>query len=341
MTKVKWLLIAWSILLVPIVLQFVLVSNYEEDYDVYSVAASIIGGYLSGCILIFCFIIPLHKVLVKYSNYKKIALLFFGGFFFSPIFIGLTICIQALFIGEISVPRLVDRYNTYLLYDFHNVYKNYIFLTAILFVLDYFEKESRLIKNENVLHQRLVKTELENLKNQFQPHFLFNSLNSVVAVIDENKQKAQSMLIQLSDILRISLNNDYQGEHTLGEEIAFVDKYLSIEKIRFENQLNYFFDIGSDTYTMQVPCLIMQPIIENAIKHGFRRNEKKIMIEIKTLTQERKIIIANNGAAYDGNNGFGHGLSGISDRLRLLYGDKAHFRIYQDGEWVINELQLK
>jgi LytS/YehU family sensor histidine kinase len=210
-----------------------------------------------------------------------------------------------------------------------------------MFALQYFENETNLVKKENDLKQKLLKSEINNLKSQFQPHFLFNSLNSIVAIIDVSKTKAQSMLVQLSDILRISIANTYDSEHTLAEEIAFIDKFLEMEKVRYENQLNYFFDIDQEAYKIKVPKLILQPIVENAIKHGFRRNQKKLTINVTASSTRGLIQITNNGTELNGEFEFGNGLSGISNRLKLLYQSEKIFRIYQCKNWVVNELIMK
>ncbi len=340
MRNKKWLLVAWAIYILTFVLQIILLAKPGGDaLEEKFVWTNVGGSFIAGCLLILFYIIPLHRFLSNYRTTNKIIWLFFAGFLFCLLFIAMTTLLQGAMLGESNFIWYKDQYVFYLRFHFHNVFKNYIFLTVLLFALDYFQRENKLIKRESKLKNRLVQVQLENLKSQFQPHFLFNALNSIVSVIDENKDKAQIMLVQLSDILRISINNNYNSEHSLADEIRFLEKYLGIEKIRFEEQLNYSIEIDSETLKMKVPCLILQPMVENAIKHGFKRNRKSLKLIVKASNEEKKIHISNNGSKL-GTYNYGHGLSGINDRLKILHRDKASFSIYQKGEWVINEIKL-
>ena len=341
MRNKKWLLVAWSIYILTFILQITLLSQLGdgEPDETKFVWTNVLGSFVAGCLLILFYIIPIHRFLEDYRTWHKIILLFFAGFIFCLLFMAITTFLQGLMLGESTFIWYKDNYLIYLKYHFHNIFKNYIFLTVLLFALDYFQRENKLIKREGKLKNRLVQMQLENLKSQFQPHFLFNALNSIVAVIDENKDKAQIMLVQLSDILRISINNDYNCEHSLEDEIRFLEKYLGIEKIRFEEQLNYSIEIDPDTRKMKIPCLILQPMVENAIKHGFKRNRKPLSLRISASKDDKTVRISNNGSKL-GDYIYGHGISGIQDRLKVLYGDAAGFSMYQQGEWVINEIKL-
>ena len=339
MRNKKWLLIAWFIYIFTFILQIILLAQPGNDPQQAKFVWTNVGGsFIAGSLLILFFIIPMHKALSKYRTSTKIIALFFAGFIFCLLFMAITTTFQSFFSAQADF-SWYKEFLFYIRFHFHNVFKNYIFLTVLLFALDYFQRENKLIKSESKLKNRLVKVQLENLKSQFQPHFLFNALNSIVAVIDENKNKAQIMLVQLSDILRISINNDYSCEHSLEEEIRFLEKYLEIEKIRFEEQLDYSIEIDQEARKIKIPCLILQPLVENAIKHGYKRNRKTLKLVIKASYKDKTISIANNGSRL-GNYNCGHGLSGIKDRLKILYGEQIGFRIYQNGEWVINEIKL-
>ncbi len=335
----KWLIVAWSIYVLTFILQIIILARYEDKNQIDFVWTNVVGSYVAGCILILFYIIPLNKLISNLSIPKKIIILFFAGFIFSVLFIGIVTLIQSLLLEKFDYSHYKEEVVYYLSYHFHNIFKNYIFLTILLFALEYFQRENSLIKHENALKTSLVNAQLENLRSQFQPHFLFNALNSIVAVIDENKDKAQNMLIQLSDILRTSIDNNFKCEHPLSEEIKFLHKYLDIEKIRFEEQLEYSFEIDPQFKTMNVPCLILQPMVENAIKHGFKRQKGSLKIIIKTDINNHTLSVSNNGAKLNDLK-FGYGLDGIQKRLKILYEDKSGFSIYQKNGWVVNELKL-
>lgn len=339
MRNKEWLTIAWLIYTITYVLQVIFLSNYESPAEEVLVWANIIMGFLATVSLIYSFIVPLHNALEHVGTTKKILILFFAGFIFCIIYIGLTIGLMGLVLQQMEGSWYLDQFGNYIRYNFHNVFKSYILLSALLFAIDYFQKENAHVKREGEMHNRLMKVQLENLKNQFQPHFLFNSLNSIVAVIDENKKKAQLMLIELSDLLRISTEKSYNSTHKLSYEVEFISKYLLIEKIRFEDQLGFEFDLDQKALDMEVPCLILQPLVENAIKHGFKRNRRPLNIIIRACSVAKAICVENDGARL-GDFFPGHGLSGVRDRLRIMYGDQVIFRIFQEGERVVNEIRF-
>lgn len=335
----KWLIIAWSIYVLTFILQIILLANYEDEAQLQFVWTNVIGSYIAGCLLILLYIIPLNRLLRNYTLSKKLVFLFFGGFVFCLLFIAIVTFIQNLILQNLDFSLYKNEILYYLRFHFHNILKNYIFLTVLLFALDYFQRENSLIKKENTLRTNLVNAQLENLRSQFQPHFLFNALNSIVAVVDENKDKAQNMLVQLSDILRSSISNNIRCEQSLADEVTFLKKYLNIEKIRFEDQLEYSFKIDPKFENTKIPCLILQPLIENAIKHGFKRNRGVLKIVVTTDKKSNTIKVANNGAKL-GDYKFGYGLNGVDQRLKILFDNKASFSIYQKQNWVINELNL-
>lgn len=335
--NVKWLLIAWTAYILTFILQIIILWDYQDKLRNHAAWTNATASYFVGVLLILFFIIPLNRFISTYKTSNKIFILILGGFVFSVIFMGLTTIAQGILLKQAWGIWFWEEFKWYLHYHLHNVLKNYIFLTGLLYALTYFQRESEVVERESKLRNRLVEIQLSNLKNQFQPHFLFNALNSIVAVVEEDKNKAQVMLVRLSEILRESMDNRYDCEQNLKEEIAFLSKYLSIEKMRYENQLNYKFKIDPLSEQLIIPCLILQPMVENAIKHGFKRNVNNLEILIES--REKTIWIKNNGARIEKYK-YGQGLMGIKDRLKVMYGEKVSFKIYQEDEFVVNELQF-
>ena len=147
------------------------------------------------------------------------------------------------------------------------------------------------------------------------------------------------MLVQLSDILRISINNRYDCEHSLKDELSFMNKYLQIEKSRYEDQLHVDFEIDPVAEQIRLPCLLLQPLLENAIKHGFKKNKDSLTVRITACSKKKTIRINNNGTPLDDHQ-HGLGLSNVRARLGILYDQEATFNIFQEGDWVINEIRL-
>lgn len=166
--------------------------------------------------------------------------------------------------------------------------------------------------------------ELLKLRQQLQPHFLFNSLNSISALAGSQPEKARHMIQQLSDFLRGTLKKEEHQQVSLQEEIHHLQLYLDIEKVRFGHRLQTTLAIDEQATTMQIPVLLLQPVVENAIKFGLYDTTEEVLISIKADGTEKgmlKIVIEN---PYDpsttvNTKGTGFGLASIARRLYLLY----------------------
>jgi len=190
-------------------------------------------------------------------------------------------------------------------------------------VLSNTERKENYKRNEQA--EKLKKdAELLNLRLQLQPHFLFNSLNSINALIPYNPSEAQKMLQLLSEFLRGTIRKDNDGVIDFEEEINHLNLYLNIEKVRFDSRLNIELAIDSATNKCQLPPLILQPLVENAIKFGIYGTLGAVTIKINAqLTGNNlKIEISNPFDASDKNtfSGTGFGLEAVKKRLLLIYG---------------------
>lgn len=184
------------------------------------------------------------------------------------------------------------------------------------------------------LEAQLSKAQLKALKMQLHPHFLFNALNSISALQIEDSEAAQEMTARLGDFLRMTLENIGTQEITLEREIEFLRCYLDIEKVRLGKRLSTNIEISPQTRFCKVPNLILQPLVENAIKHGISKQKENGQINIKT-TQENdwlKLEIKDNGKGIGNRNKKeiftkGLGLSNAKARLQKLYGSDFRFEI--------------
>jgi LytS/YehU family sensor histidine kinase len=187
--------------------------------------------------------------------------------------------------------------------------------------------------------------ELNKLKSQLNPHFMFNSMNSIRALVDEDPKKAKIAITQLYNILRNTLMMHKNRYISLEEEIALVKDYLELEHIRFEERLHFNFDIDPQTLTLNVPPMMIQTLVENGIKHGIGKYPEGGNISIVSLKTDSgfKIEIINTGQLGDvTKTDSGFGVANTTNRLELLFGKKASFNLKNlDDKNVISEITIK
>ncbi|MGC8803417.1 MAG: sensor histidine kinase [Bacteroidales bacterium] len=178
-------------------------------------------------------------------------------------------------------------------------------------------------KQEEVRLTRMVKeAELNLLKSQLNPHFLFNSLNSISALTLTDPKKAQEMIILLSDFLRYSLARDGRQLSSLTAELQNIERYMKIEKIRFGDRVRYTVNVEPTALSSTLPVMILQPVFENAIKHGVSESVETVNIELKAMLEYNYLIITvvnNFDPTSPSKKGAGVGLKNIEERLKLIY----------------------
>jgi hypothetical protein len=223
-----------------------------------------------------------------------------------------------------------------------SVYAVVFFLWYVLyFAFHYFDRYNKSLKYET----SMVQIELNNLKSQLNPHFIFNALNSIRALVDENPLKSKQAINQLSNILRSSLASDKKGLTKFEDELKIVKDYLGLESIRFEERLKAEFDIHPDSEKFLVPPLMIQTLVENGIKHGISRLTQGGVIQLKTIVENHhlKIRIRNSGRLINGERSgkSGIGLKNTVQRLKLIYGEQASFRIVNEKDnFVLTEIVI-
>jgi len=191
------------------------------------------------------------------------------------------------------------------------------------------------------------KAQLEMLRYQLNPHFLFNALNSIRASIDEDSSRAKQMITRLSNFLRYSLLDNNEKEVLLSEEIEAVQNYLAIEKIRFEEKLEVSFDVEEAARNFRVPCFLLNPLVENAVKHGLNSAAKPLVIRISARLKNDALFleVANTGGlqANGRANGTGIGLKNVRERLEKLFSNRASVNLCEENGWVraVIEIQSK
>lgn len=225
----------------------------------------------------------------------------------------------------------------YSIYRFMNVielnFLTYFAMVFIVYTYYYLKQVKEAEKKQNQLEAQLVNTRIKMLSSQMQPHFLFNTLNSIAVLTDIDPGKAKDTIADLSDFLREILKDN--GGHTirLEKELRILEYYLNILNVRFSDHLVIKKEIDEALLQYNVPTLLLQPIIENSIKHGYSydHTELEILIKIYAENEQLVIIVENNGALLkDSPTALfkkGIGLSNINDRLRNLYDENYIYEI--------------
>ena len=198
----------------------------------------------------------------------------------------------------------------------------YLFFILFYYVILYYEDLQEKLNIEAKMQNLVKEAELNALKSQINPHFLFNSLNSISSLTITNPEAAQEMVIRLSDFLRYSLSHDKNEKASLRQEFENLERYLDIEKVRFGKRLKFVSIVTEDCLDFEIPNMILQPLIENSIKHGVYNSTEEVLVELKCTSNEYYFIIEISND-YDPEavkkKGRGIGLSNIKKRLQLLY----------------------
>lgn len=209
----------------------------------------------------------------------------------------------------------------------------YVSILAIGFVLDSRERIVQQQAETARLNEQLSRAQLDAIRHQFEPHFLFNALNAVSALVRENRNDdAVNMIAGLGDLLRRVLQDSDRQQVPLGEELDLLDKYLAIQKVRFSDRLRVDANIPADLLQTQVPSLILQPMVENALKHGIAKRAQGGAIRIAAARSNGhlRLTVFNDGPPLSTDwqtKGSGVGLSNLVTRLRGLYGDRFEFSL--------------
>jgi len=184
---------------------------------------------------------------------------------------------------------------------------------AVLYYQQYLQKQ-----------KELSQAQMRALKMQLHPHFLFNTLHSVASLIDIEPKAAQKMLSQLGSLMRSTLDQDEKESASLEEEIAYIKNYLDIEYVRFQDRLTVKYQLDETALQAKVPYLILQPLVENAIKHGLQHMQEDglLTLEVRLLDEEVRLVITDNGTASGQKQvGSGLGLKNVARRLEAVFGD--------------------
>jgi len=211
-----------------------------------------------------------------------------------------------------------------------NGFLMFIVLVLFYFLNSYYIHIQSKQKKENDLQRTLKDTEINLLRSKLNPHFLFNSLNSLYALIQTKPENASDMLLELSDYLRFSLDQDYKKMISLDDEMAHLDRYLNIEKMRFGDKIQLKKEWSDECKNLKIPALILQPLMENAIKYGLQGNKDKVDIKLICQLKNHQLYLELTNSFDDKTamrKGAGMGMYTVRKRLEILFKQYHLFHI--------------
>ena len=284
-----------------------------------TVVDAVVFNFLIG-LLGFSFWYSSVYLSIENNKISKVILTHFGGGILISIvwmvigyFIVISIVTDTELFDIFFVDTLKSRFIIGILY--------YFLMTAFYYIVIYYSGFQERVIKETELKNLVTEAELRSLKFQINPHFIFNSLNSMSALTEIDPKKAKQMIIKLADFLRYTLANNDRQKNTLNEELKNIKLYLDIEKIRFEDKFEYIEELQEECGKTEIPSMILQPLFENAIKHAVYETLDTVRIKLTCIRQDDflKITLCNNFEGESHKKGAGVGLKNIRDRLKLIY----------------------
>ncbi len=286
--------------------------------------------------------------LIKYSvwderdNIQVVVNLFLGALVIISLWIGINELILRLLFSK------SDDYHIFLksfrFWRISLAVFYYILIILIYYVIIYYVRLQEKKSAEIELKRSITEARLNLIRNQVNPHFLFNSLNSISSLTMSDAAKARSMIGRLSNFLRNSLSHEPNAMIRLEEELQNCSEYLEIEKVRFSEKFSFNFDLPVELRAVLIPNLLLQPIFENAIKHGVQENtgNTDLICEIKKINNAVQIVVKNTleTGFISQKRGTSFGQKNIKERLSLIYNGKASSSFRIENKQYIAEIKL-
>ncbi|HEX6049656.1 MAG TPA: histidine kinase [Gemmatimonadaceae bacterium] len=275
--------------------------------------------------------------------WRSVPVLFIAGLVFTAVKIGIRYGVGQIIPG---LPTMPPR--TVVLAQFHLNVATFWVILGIGAAFEYYAKYRERELRASQLESRLAQAQLDVLRMQLQPHFLFNTLHTISAFMQEGEiEAADRMITRLSDLLRLALDSAGDQEVPLRQEMDFLRRYLEIQQIRFQDQLRVRLEVPDELLDARVPSLILQPLVENAIKHGItpRAEGGQVMIQVTRTDGDLRLAVRDDGPGLvdpaRGHSSSGVGLANTRARLAQLYADRHRFVVanHPDGG-VLVELSI-
>lgn len=330
-----------------LIVKIVYMRHFGEEKMPFSWRDFIIYNLLIDYIIVVSFMILIAISTKRLLNKKYSWARIISIHTFFSLVIGLVIRIiidlHALLTGVLTIEKYDFQKSMYrLMYVIDLNFLIYFAMVSIIYTYYYLRQVKEAEKKQGHLESQLVNTRMKMLTSQLQPHFLFNTLNAIAVLVDLDAGKAKDTIADLSGFLREILYDNDSNTISLEKELRVLEYYLNILNVRFSDHLRINKAIDESLLSVKVPALLLQPLLENSIKHGYSYNHTDVEVLIKIFSEDGKlvIIVENNGALLNESHHVllkqGMGLSNINDRLSNLYEDNYFFetRNQPDGSGV-------
>ena len=287
---------------------------------------------------------------IKSFSLRKILLIHIPTVIIFNILVVSSLFLYLTIIGEASSFTVTVKeifYNFLLSSDTNSLL--YMAMISIIYLYFYFNAHKENINRETLINSQLINAKHQVLKSQLEPHFIFNTLNNISSLMDFDIEKSQKSISNLGFLLReITSNNDKEFV-TLKEEIFFLEKYIELLELRFIDDVIITKTIDSNIEDVMIPNFIIQPFIENSIKHGFSKEILKIKVDLKIFLRDNylNIEIKNNGCYLSSNFEailtLGRGVSNTNERLKIIYGKDFKFvmKDLKNKQGVISKIKIR
>ncbi len=328
-TRLYWILqvVGWTTLVMS---EFVFYSlEYGWDSSTF---------FLSLANILLCIILThFYRLIIRKWNISSISLAVLGfRMLLSVAVLGLAMSLFTMPLDlEVLSANVTDT--PYLFWGYVIGWCKSMMAWVLSYTVYHYVEQKRLTDLERImLKTSMREAEAKVLRAQLNPHFTFNALNSIRALILENPVKAQQTVTQLSNILRNSLLTDRRKTVELREELKTVEDYLELEKVRYEERLKFSIEAEPQVMFWQVPPMMLQTLVENGIKHGVARLTGGGFLQLSATQQNDSLFIRiRNSGELTGTSSGGIGLQNTAERLSILYGKEADFSIFQESEGVV------
>jgi two-component system, LytTR family, sensor kinase len=252
-----------------------------------------------------------------------------AALFGPPVTVGLMTAVQRLYLMNLDWTLMT-----------------YTTIIGVTYALGYYREAQVRSLKEAQLETRLAEARLKTLEAELQPHFLFNTLHAISTLVHTNPDAADRMISRLSDLLRLTFDRSGAARVPLQEELEFLQKYLEIEETRFQDRLKVRYEVDPETLDAEVPRLILQPLVENAIKHGVSPRSGEGIVEISSRREGDAVWleVRDNGVGLSGRARSdlrgGVGLANTRDRLECLYGDEQRLEFSEERTGLAVRIRL-
>ena len=306
-----------------------------------AISAWLVCGYLWAILTPFVFLFAKRFPIANERPARSIALHVLFGLFIATLQLAAYVVADWVLLADPSRPFAYWRqFRGLVLTGFHINLLIYLMLVGFYEAFDYYrryrEREHRAAQLEieaAKLETQLTRAQLDALRMQMHPHFLFNTLNSVSVLMQEDVTLANEMLLRLSELLRLTLSQNQSQEVTLKQELDFLRLYLEIERMRFQDRLHVKIEAAPDTLEARVPNLILQPLVENAIRHAVAPRAAETLVIVKSARDNGKLHLQvtdnGDGVTVTSKKTNGIGLANTRSRLEKLYGADQTFELHE------------